>query len=194
MSSINNYILSQNKGPIFNCPNNSQCRYAKVDYQAASIDDASDIINSTLNNISSLIPDLDNIKNQIIDLSNTWNNFIKLDDQGLECVFLDDVNKDISSVADSLDSGKTECNNLLEQFSTTINEINNYINLLNDNYTAYTQLESERSNAFKNMRNANLTKEERERYSEIYRDVCNKLSNYVELKNFDDLGRWVKKI
>ena len=194
MSSVENYILSSNRGPIFNYPNDMNNRYANIDFKAASIDDASDIINTTLNNISSLVPDLESIKNQVIELSDIWNNFMKLDDKGLECVFLDDLNKDMSCVSDSIDSGKTECNSLLDQFSSTINEINSYINILNENYNTYNKLSSDRNDYFKKMKDSSLTSEQREYYTNQYRDVCNKLSNYVELKNFDDLGRWVKKI
>lgn len=194
MSIVENYTLSKNRGPVFNYPNNMNHSYAKIDYQAASIDDACDIINTTLNNISSLIPDLESIKNEIIELSDLWNNFVKLDEEGLECVFMDDLNKNIASISESADSGKTECNSLLYEFSATIDEINAYIVKLNENYDMVAKLKEDRNNYLKKMNDYTLNEDERLNYVNLYRHVNNLISNYSEIKNLDDFGRWVKKI
>lgn len=118
MSSIKYYILNDNRGPIFDMPSDVQNSCAKIDYHAASINDAWDLIVSTFNKISSLSPDLEVIKSQIKSLEENWNNYAKIDDQIVESVFLDSLNNDINSITDSFDNGKLISGDAVNDSST----------------------------------------------------------------------------
>lgn len=194
MSSIKYYILNDNKGPIFDIPNDIQNCCAKIDYHAASINDARDLIDSTLNKISSLSPDLDLIKSQIESLGENWNNYAKIDDNAIESIFLEDLNKDINSIVDSFENGKSQCDIMLDSFNETINEINSCIDTLNSNYDTYDKLGKEAATYFRKMRNLDLTEEERLEYINLYNETMKKISNYRQINNFSDLGKWVETI
>ena len=144
MAMMKNYELTSGGGPIFNKPACSvSYPYSSNTKNAADISSVWDYIDGILSSISSLSNDFESIKNKIRSLEDNWNNCIIMNGVGNEYVYVDDVNGDITNFSSKCESGKGEVDGILSEFSGTIAEINEYMNLLKENYANYQSLQSE---------------------------------------------------
>ena len=134
MAMMKNYELTSGGGPIFNKPACSvSYPYSSNTKNAADISSVWDYIDGILSSISSLSNDFESIKNKIRSLEDNWNNCIIMNGVGNEYVYVDDVNGDITSFSSKCESGKGEVDGIFSEFSGTIAEINEYMNLLKEN-------------------------------------------------------------
>ena len=200
MAMMKNYELTSGGGPIFNKPACSvYYPYSSNTKNAADISSVWDYIDGILSSISSLSNDFESIKNKIRSLEDNWNNCIIMNGVGNEYVYVDDVNGDITSFSSKCESGKGEVDGIFSEFSGTIAEINEYMNLLKENYANYQSLQSElisASSELSALSVSNSNSINTSRISTLNSTIArlkNKMKDYQEITSIDSCGKWVEK-
>lgn len=200
MAMMKNYELTSGGGPIFNKPACSvSYPYSSNTKNAADISSVWDYIDGILSSISSLSNDLESIKNKIRSLEDNWNNCIIMNGVGNEYVYVDDVNGDITSFSSKCESGKGEVDGIFSEFSGTIAEINEYMNLLKENYANYQSLQSELISASSELSALSVSNSNSINTSRIstlnstIASLKNKMKDYQEITSIDSCGKWVEK-
>lgn len=200
MAMMKNYELTSSGGPIFNKPACSvSYPYSSNTKNAADISSVWDYIDGILSSISSLSNDFESIKNKIRSLEDNWNNCIIMNGVGNEYVYVDDVNGDITNFSSKCESGKGEVDGILSEFSGTIAEINEYMNLLKENYANYQSLQSELISASSELSALSVSNSNSINTSRIstlnstIASLKNKMKDYQEITSIDSCGKWVEK-
>lgn len=200
MAMMKNYELTSGGGPIFNKPACSvSYPYSSNTKNAADISSVWDYIDGILSSISSLSNDFESIKNKIRSLEDNWNNCIIMNGVGNEYVYVDDVNGDITNFSSKCESGKGEVDGILSEFSGTIAEINEYMNLLKENYANYQSLQSELISASSELSALSVSNNNSINTSRIstlnstIASLKNKMKDYQEITSIDSCGKWVEK-
>ena len=200
MAMMKNYELTSGGGPIFNKPACSvSYPYSSNTKNAADISSVWDYIDGILSSISSLSNDLESIKNKIRSLEDNWNNCIIMNGVGNEYVYVDDVNGDITNFSSKCESGKGEVDGIFSEFSGTIAEINEYMNLLKENYANHQSLQSELISASSELSalsvsNSNSINTSRiSTFNSTIASLKNKMKDYQEITSIDSCGKWVEK-
>ena len=200
MAMMKNYELTSGGGPIFNKPACSvSYPYSSNTKNAADISSVWDYIDGILSSISSLSSDFESIKNKIRSLEDNWNNCIIMNGVGNEYVYVDDVNGDITSFSSKCESGKGEVDGIFSEFSETIAEINEYMNLLKENYANYQSLQSELISASSELSALSVSNSNSINTSRIstlnstIASLKNKMKDYQEITSIDSCGKWVEK-
>ena len=200
MAMMKNYELTSGGGPIFNKPACSvSYPYSSNTKNAADISSVWDYIDGILSSISSLSNDFESIKNKIRSLEDNWNNCIIMNGVGNEYVYVDDVNGDITNFSSKCESGKGEVDGIFSEFSETIAEINEYMNLLKENYANYQSLQSElisASSELSALSVSNSNSINTSRISTLNSTIAilkNKMKDYQEITSIDSCGKWVEK-
>lgn len=200
MAMMKNYEVTSGGGPIFNKPACSvSYPYSSNTKNAADISSVWDYIDGILSSISSLSNDFESIKNKIRSLEDNWNNCIIMNGVGNEYVYVDDVNGDITSFYSKCESGKGEVDGIFSEFSGTIAEINEYMNLLKENYANYQSLQSELISASSELSALSVSNSNSINTSRIstlnstIASLKNKMKDYQEITSIDSCGKWVEK-
>ena len=200
MAMMKNYELTSGGGPIFNKPACSvSYPYSSNTKNAADISSVWDYIDGILSSISSLSNDFESIKNKIRSLEDNWNNCIIMNGVGNEYVYVDDVNGDITNFSSKCESGKGEVDGIFSEFSETIAEINEYMNLLKENYANYQNLQSELISASSELSALSVSNSNSINTSRIstlnstIASLKNKMKDYQEITSIDSCGKWVEK-
>lgn len=200
MAMMKNYELTSGGGPIFNKPACSvSYPYSSNTKNAADISSVWDYIDGILSNISSLSNDFESIKNKIRSLEDNWNNCIIMNGVGNEYVYVDDVNGDITNFSSKCENGKGEVDGIFSEFSETIAEINEYMNLLKKNYANYQSLQSELISASSELSALSVSNSNSINTSRIstlnstIASLKNKMKDYQEITSIDSCGKWVEK-
>lgn len=200
MAMMKNYEVTSGGGPIFNKPACSvSYPYSSNTKNAADISSVWDYIDGILSSISSLSNDFESIKNKIRSLEDNWNNCIIMNGVGNEYVYVDDVNGDITNFSSKCESGKGEVDGILSEFSGTIAEINEYMNLLKENYANYQSLQSELISASSELSALSVSNSNSINTSRIstlnstIASLKNKMKDYQEITSIDSCGKWVEK-
>lgn len=200
MAMMKNYELTSSGGPIFNKPACSvSYPYSSNTKNAADISSVWDYIDGILSSISSLSNDFESIKNKIRSLEDNWNNCIIMNGVGNEYVYVDDVNGDITNFSSKCESGKGEVDGIFSEFSGTIAEINEYMNLLKENYANYQSLQSELISASSELSALSVSNSNSINTSRIstlnstIASLKNKMKDYQEITSIDSCGKWVEK-
>lgn len=200
MAMMKNYEVKSGGGPIFNKPACSvSYPYSSNTKNAADISSVWDYIDGILSSISSLSNDFESIKNKIRSLEDNWNNCIIMNGVGNEYVYVDDVNGDITNFSSKCESGKGEVDGILSEFSGTIAEINEYMNLLKENYANYQSLQSELISASSELSALSVSNSNSINTSRIstlnstIASLKNKMKDYQEITSIDSCGKWVEK-
>lgn len=200
MAMMKNYELTSGGGPIFNKPACSvSYPYSSNTKNAADISSVWDYIDGILSSISSLSNDFESIKNKIRSLEDNWNNCIIMNGVGNEYVYVDDVNGDITNFSSKCESGKGEVDGIFSEFSGTIAEINEYMNLLKENYANYQSLQSELISASSELSALSVSNSNSINTSRIstlnstIASLKNKMKDYQEITSIDSCGKWVEK-
>ena len=200
MAMMKNYELTSGGGPIFNKPACSvSYPYSSNTKNAADISSVWDYIDGILSSISSLSNDFESIKNKIRSLEDNWNNCIIMNGVGNEYVYVDDVNGDITNFSSKCESGKGEVDGIFSEFSGTIAEINEYMNLLKENYANYQSLQSELISASSELSALSVSNSNSINTSRIstlnstIASLKNKMKDYQEITSIDSCGKWVDK-
>lgn len=200
MAMMKNYELTSGGGPIFNKPACSvSYPYSSNTKNAADISSVWDYIDGILSSISSLSNDFESIKNKIRSLEDKWNNCIIMNGVGNEYVYVDDVNGDITNFSSKCESGKDEVDGIFSEFSGTIAEINEYMNLLKENYANYQSLQSELISASSELSALSVSNSNSINTSRIstlnstIASLKNKMKDYQEITSIDSCGKWVEK-
>ena len=200
MAMMKNYELTSGGGPIFNKPACSvSYPYSSNTKNAADISSVWDYIDGILSSISSLSNDFESIKNKIRSLEDNWNNCIIMNGVGNEYVYVDDVNGDITNFSSKCESGKGEVDGILSEFSGIIAEINEYMNLLKENYANYQSLQSELISASSELSALSVSNSNSINTSRIstlnstIASLKNKMKDYQEITSIDSCGKWVEK-
>ena len=200
MAMMKNYEVTSGGGPIFNKPACSVCYpYSSNTKNAADISSVWDYIDGILSSISSLSNDFESIKNKIRSLEDNWNNCIIMNGVGNEYVYVDDVNGDITNFSSKCESGKGEVDGIFSEFSGTIAEINEYMNLLKENYANYQSLQSELISASSELSALSVSNSNSINTSRIstlnstIASLKNKMKDYQEITSIDSCGKWVEK-
>lgn len=200
MAMMKNYELTSGGGPIFNKPACSvSYPYSSNTKNAADISSVWDYIDGILSSISSLSSDFESIKNKIRSLEDNWNNCIIMNGVGNEYVYVDDVNGDITNFSSKCESGKGEVDGIFSEFSGTIAEINEYMNLLKENYANYQSLQSELISASSELSALSVSNSNSINTSRIstlnstIASLKNKMKDYQEITSIDSCGKWVEK-
>lgn len=200
MAMMKNYEVTSGGGPIFNKPACSvSYPYSSNTKNATDISSVWDYIDGILSSISSLSNDLESIKNKIRSLEDNWNNCIIMNGVGNEYVYVDDVNGDITSFSSKCESGKGEVDGIFSEFSGTIAEINEYMNLLKENYANYQSLQSELISASSELSALSVSNSNSINTSRIstlnstIASLKNKMKDYQEITSIDSCGKWVEK-
>ena len=200
MAMMKNYELTSGGGPIFNKPACSvSYPYSSNTKNAAEISSVWDYIDGILSSISSLSNDFESIKNKIRSLEDNWNNCIIMNGVGNEYVYVDDVNGDITNFSSKCESGKGEVDGIFSEFSGTIAEINEYMNLLKENYANYQSLQSELISASSELSALSVSNSNSINTSRIstlnstIASLKNKMKDYQEITSIDSCGKWVEK-
>ena len=200
MAMMKNYEVTSGGGPIFNKPACSvSYPYSSNTKNAADISSVWDYIDGILSSISSLSNDFESIKNKIKSLEDNWNNCIIMNGVGNEYVYVDDVNGDITNFSSKCESGKGEVDGIFSEFSGTIAEINEYMNLLKENYANYQSLQSELISASSELSALSVSNSNSINTSRIstlnstIASLKNKMKDYQEITSIDSCGKWVEK-
>ena len=200
MAMMKNYELTSGGGPIFNKPACSvSYPYSSNTKNAADISSVWDYIDGILSSISSLSNDFESIKNKIRSLEDNWNNCIIMNGVGNEYVYVDDVNGDITNFSSKCESGNGEVDGIFSEFSGTIAEINEYMNLLKENYANYQSLQSELISASSELSALSVSNSNSINTSRIstlnstIASLKNKMKDYQEITSIDSCGKWVEK-
>ncbi len=200
MAMMKNYEVTSGGGPIFNKPACSvSYPYSSNTKNAADISSVWDYIDGILSSISSLSNDFESIKNKIRSLEDNWNNCIIMNGVGNEYVYVDDVNGDITNFSSKCESGKGEVDGIFSEFSETIAEINEYMNLLKENYANYQSLQSELISASSELSALSISNSNSINTSRIstlnstIASLKNKMKDYQEITSIDSCGKWVEK-
>lgn len=200
MAMMKNYELTSSGGPIFNKPACSvSYPYSSNTKNAADISSVWSYIDGILSSISSLSNDFESIKNKIRSLEDNWNNCIIMNGVGNEYVYVDDVNGDITNFSSKCESGKGEVDGIFSEFSETIAEINEYMNLLKENYENYQSLQSELISASSELSALSVSNSNSINTSRIstlnstIASLKNKMKDYQEITSIDSCGKWVEK-
>ena len=200
MAMMKNYEVTSGGGPIFNKPACSvSYPYSSNTKNAADISSVWDYIDGILSSISSLSNDFESIKNKIRSLEDNWNNCIIMNGFGNEYVYVDDVNGDITNFSSKCESGKGEVDGIFSEFSETIAEINEYMNLLKENYANYQSLQSELISASSELSALSVSNSNSINTSRIstlnstIASLKNKMKDYQEITSIDSCGKWVEK-
>lgn len=200
MAMMKNYEVTSGGGPIFNKPACSvSYPYSSNTKNAADISSVWDYIDGILSSISSLSNDFESIKNKIRSLEDNWNNCIIMNGVGNEYVYVDDVNGDITNFSSKCESGKGEVDRIFSEFSETIAEINEYMNLLKENYANYQSLQSELISASSELSALSVSNSNSINTSRIstlnstIASLKNKMKDYQEITSIDSCGKWVEK-
>ena len=200
MAMMKNYEVTSGGGPIFNKPACSvSYPYSSNTKNAADISSVWDYIDGILSRISSLSNDFESIKNKIRSLEDNWNNCIIMNGVGNEYVYVDDVNGDITNFSSKCESGKGEVDGIFSEFSGTIAEINEYMNLLKENYANYQSLQSELISASSELSALSVSNSNSINTSRIstlnstIASLKNKMKDYQEITSIDSCGKWVEK-
>ena len=200
MAMMKNYEVTSGGGPIFNKPACSvSYPYSSNTKNAADISSVWSYIDGILSSISSLSSDFESIKNKIRSLEDNWNNCIIMNGVGNEYVYVDDVNGDITNFSSKCESGKGEVDGIFSEFSGTIAEINEYMNLLKENYANYQSLQSELISASSELSALSVSNSNSINTSRIstlnstIASLKNKMKDYQEITSIDSCGKWVEK-
>ena len=200
MAMMKNYEVTSGGGPIFNKPACSvSYPYSSNTKNAADISSVWDYIDGMLSSISSLSNDFESIKNKIRSLEDNWNNCIIMNGVGNEYVYVDDVNGDITNFSSKCESGKGEVDGIFSEFSGTIAEINEYMNLLKENYANYQSLQSELISASSELSALSVSNSNSINTSRIstlnstIASLKNKMKDYQEITSIDSCGKWFEK-
>lgn len=200
MAMMKNYEVTSGGGPIFNKPACSvSYPYSSNTKNAADISSVWDYIDGILSSISSLSNDFESIKNKIRSLEDNWNNCIIMNGVGNEYVYVDDVNGDITNFSSKCESGKGEVDGIFSEFSGTIAEINEYMNLLKENYANYQSLQNELISASSELSALSVSNSNSINTSRIstlnstIASLKNKMKDYQEITSIDSCGKWVEK-
>ena len=200
MAMMKNYEVTSGGGPIFNKPACSvSYPYSSNTKNAADISSVWNYIDGILSSISSLSNDFESIKNKIRSLEDNWNNCIIMNGVGNEYVYVDDVNGDITNFSSKCESGKGEVDGIFSEFSGTIAEINEYMNLLKENYANYQSLQSELISASSELSALSVSNSNSINTSRIstlnstIASLKNKMKDYQEITSIDSCGKWVEK-
>lgn len=200
MAMMKNYEVTSGGGPIFNKPACSvSYPYSSNTKNAADISSVWDYIDGILSSISSLSNDFESIKNKIRSLEDNWNNCIIMNGVGNEYVYVDDVNGDITNFSSKCESGKVEVDGIFSEFSETIAEINEYMNLLKENYANYQSLQNELISASSELSALSVSNSNSINTSRIstlnstIASLKNKMKDYQEITSIDSCGKWVEK-
>ena len=200
MAMMKNYEVTSGGGPIFNKPACSvSYPYSSNTKNAADISSVWDYIDGILSSISSLSNDFESIKNKIRSLEDNWNNCIIMNGVGNEYVYVDDVNGDITNFSSKCESGKGEVDGIFSEFSGTIAEINEYMNLLKENYANYQSLQSELISASSELSALSVSNSNSINTSRIstlnstIASLKNKMKDYQKITSIDSCGKWVEK-
>ena len=200
MAMMKNYEVTSGGGPIFNKPACSvSYPYSSNTKNAADISSVWDYIDGILSSISSLSNDFESIKNKIRSLEDNWNNCIIMNGVGNEYVYVDDVNGDITNFSSKCESGKGEVDGIFSEVSGTIAEINEYMNLLKENYANYQSLQSELISASSELSALSVSNSNSINTSRIstlnstIASLKNKMKDYQEITSIDSCGKWVEK-
>ena len=197
MAMMKNYEVTSGGGPIFNKP------ACSVSYPYSSNIQTTHFMildgDGILSSISSLSNDFESIKNKIRSLEDNWNNCIIMNGVGNEYVYVDDVNGDITNFSSKCESGKGEVDGIFSEFSGTIAEINEYMNLLKENYANYQSLQSELISASSELSALSVSNSNSINTSRIstlnstIASLKNKMKDYQEITSIDSCGKWVEK-
>ena len=111
----------------------------------------------------------------------------------------EDVNGDITNFSSKCESGKVEVDGIFSEFSGTIAEINEYMNLLKENYANYQSLQSELISASSELSALSVSNSNSINTSRIstlnstIASLKNKMKDYQEITSIDSCGKWVEK-
>lgn len=200
MSMMKKYDVTSGGGPIFNKPACSvSYPYSGNTKNAADISSVWDYIDGILSDLSSLSNDFESINKKIISLENNWNNCIIMNGLGTEYVYVDDVNEDITNFSSKCESGKGEVDGIFSEFSDTISEINDYMDLLKANYQAYCQMKNNLASAMNELSvlsvfNNNAVSTARiNTLNSTVLSLKSKMDEYQEIADIESCGKWVEK-
>lgn len=200
MAMMKNYEVTSGGGPTFNKPACSvSYPYSSDTKNAADISSVWDYIDGILSSISSLSNDFESIKSKIKSLEDNWNNCIIMNGTGTEYVYVDDINGDITNFSSKCESGKGEVDGIFSEFSETITEINEYMDLLKENYQSYKNLQnnlisaSSELSALSISNNNSISATRISALNSTIASLKNKMKDYQEITSIDSCGKWVEK-
>lgn len=200
MAMMKNYEVTSGGGPTFNKPACSvSYPYSNDTKNAADISSVWDYIDGILSSISSLSNDFESIKSKIKSLEDNWNNCIIMNGTGTEYVYVDDINGDITNFSSKCESGKGEVDGIFSEFSETITEINEYMDLLKENYQSYKNLQnnlisaSSELSALSISNNNSISATRISALNSTIASLKNKMKDYQEITSIDSCGKWVEK-
>lgn len=200
MAMMKNYEVTSGGGPTFNKPACSvSYPYSSDTKNAADISSVWDYIDGILSSISSLSNDFESIKSKIKSLEDNWNNCIIMNGTGTEYVYVDDINSDITNFSSKCESGKGEVDGIFSEFSETITEINEYMDILKENYQSYKNLQnnlisaSSELSALSISNNNSISATRISALNSTIASLKNKMKDYQEITSIDSCGKWVEK-
>lgn len=200
MSIIKSYVINSIGsfgGPIFEPPRVTGIPYSDKEMpRAASVDDAKTVVDGVMSNISNLNMLITDLESKLQELILLWNKCIIIDDKPLEIVPEEDLNKEIKNLKDTCTNGKEECDSILNSYTQSIDEINQYLQMLANNYAEYKELlrqESIYANAVAIARNSSPQSNEYIENNKRLARTRQELSRYVNVKDVTDYGVWVKE-
>lgn len=200
MAMMKNYEVTSGGGPTFNKPACSvSYPYSSDTKNAADISSVWDYIDGILSSISSLSNDFESIKSKIKSLEDNWNNCIIMNGTGTKYVYVDDINGDITNFSSKCESGKGEVDGIFSEFSETITEINEYMDLLKENYQSYKNLQnnlisaSSELSALSISNNNSISATRISALNSTIASLKNKMKDYQEITSIDSCGKWVEK-
>ncbi len=200
MAMMKNYEVTSGGGPTFNKPACSvSYPYSSDTKNAAVISSVWDYIDGILSSISSLSNDFESIKSKIKSLEDNWNNCIIMNGTGTEYVYVHDINSDITNFSSKCESGKGEVDGIFSEFSETITEINEYMDLLKENYQSYKTLQnnlisaSSELSALSTTNNNSISATRISALNSTIASLKNKMKDYQEITSIDSCGKWVEK-
>lgn len=187
MSGISKYSFTGSPKPEFIKPDNSEFCYAKEVKYAASVDEAKSVVDKIMGNLASVESDLRSLLVPISELANNWNNCIIVDNTGLKYVG-DEVGHGVNNAISSINDGIAQCDKIFSKYSSTIDEINSYMELLSSNNEAYSKLEEKRNSLQDKISNASDDIKSQLQNELSYDN--NLLSKYKEI-DYTTCGKWV---
>lgn len=200
MAMMKNYEVTSGGGPTFNKPACSvSYPYSSDTKNAADISSVWDYIDGILSSISSLSNDFESIKGKIKSLEENWNNCIIMNGTCTEYVYVDDINGDVTNFSSKCESGKGEVDGIFSDFSETIAEINEYMDLLKENYQSYKNLQnnlisaSSELSALSISNNNSISATRISALNSTIASLKNKMKDYQEITSIDSCGKWVEK-
>ena len=187
------YSIDTNGEPVYEPPESYRKPYSKyTEHYAANIEGASTIVDNVLKDIGKLTNKLAELESKISSLGECWNNCIEIDNKIIEYVPLEDLNKTIEETDDAATSGKEKCDDVLNDFNETINNINTYLKVLRDNYLEYKTTNDKLSECKIKIIKLDKNNPERPNLISQINSLTKDLEDYYEIPDITEYGRWVE--